>query len=408
MLFVGDDWAEDHHDIEFQDENGKVLRRARLPEGTEGIARLGEIAAGLLDETGCPEQVLVCIEVDQGPWVYALLAAGYRVYGVDPKQAQRHREILSSSGAKSDKADAHALADMVRTRRRQLRQAGGDTPLADAVKIVARAHQSMIWERGRHGSRLRAALREYFPAMLAVCEAADLELVSPPILALLAKAPTPAQAAKLTIRQILPLLKRRRRKDAKAAAIQQILRGPQLGQPEAVTAAYAATVRASVAVLQTVIAEIDELAEAVDTHFSQHPDHEIYLSQPGLGPALGPRMLAEFGDDPARFSNSKARKNYAGTSPLTKQSGKNKIVSARHVYNKRLIDAAMGQAQAAILNDPSAYAYYRKQRQRKVEHNAALRQLANRLIGILHGCLVHGTIYDPDEAWKDHTLTSAA
>jgi transposase len=225
---------------------------------------------------------------------------------------------------------------------------------------------------------------------------------------LLAKAPTPAQAAKLTIRQILPLLKRRRRKDAKAAAIQQILRGPQLGQPEEVTAAYAATVRASVAVLQTVIAEIDELAEAVDTHFSQHPDHEIYLSQPGLGPALGPRMLAEFGDDPARFSNSKARKNYAGTSPLTKQSGKKKIVSARHVYNKRLIDAAMGQAQAAILNDPSAYAYYRKQRQRKVEHHAALRQLANRLIGILHGCLVHGTIYDPDKAWKDHTLTSAA
>ncbi|UVF76552.1 IS110 family transposase [Gordonia mangrovi] len=190
VLFVGDDWAEDHHDVEFQDERGQVLRRARLPEGIAGIERFGEIAATFLDEGDQPDQVLVCIEIDRGPWVNALIAAGYRVFGVDPKQAHRYREIVVSSGAKSDKGDAHALAEMLRSRRHQLRESGGDSEIADAVKVVARAHQTMIWERTRHMLRVRAALREYFPAILLVCSALDLELTSRPILGLLTKAPT--------------------------------------------------------------------------------------------------------------------------------------------------------------------------------------------------------------------------
>jgi hypothetical protein len=166
-----------------------------------------------------PSDVLVCIETDRGPWVKALIAAGYTVFGVDPKQAARHREILSSSGAKSDKSDAHALADMVRTRRHQLRQVAADSDIAAGVKVVARTHQTMIWERTRHMLRLRVALREYFPAALEAY--AGFELTSRAVLALLAKAPTPAAAAKLTPRQIAVALKGCRDIDAKAAAIQQ-------------------------------------------------------------------------------------------------------------------------------------------------------------------------------------------
>jgi transposase len=117
VLFVGDDWAEDHHDVEVQDEHGRAMRTARLPEGVDGMARFHELVGRFLPDDADPCQVLVCIETDRGPWVRALVAAGYQVYGVNPKQAARHRELVSLSGAKSDKADAHTLADMVRTRR---------------------------------------------------------------------------------------------------------------------------------------------------------------------------------------------------------------------------------------------------------------------------------------------------
>lgn len=160
MLFVGDDWAEDHHDVEVQDEQGRAVKRARLPEGMAGMSRFHELVALFLPDDAEPADVLVCIETDRGPWVRALAAAGYRVFAVNPKQAARHREVMGNSGAKSDKGGAHALADMVRTRRHQLLEIDGDSEVAEAVKVVTRAHQTLLWERTRHMLRLRASLRE--------------------------------------------------------------------------------------------------------------------------------------------------------------------------------------------------------------------------------------------------------
>ena len=405
MLFVGDDWAEDHHDVEVQDEHGRAMRTARLPEGVAGMARFHELVAGFLPEAADVSQVLVCIEVDRGPWVQALLAAGYQVYGVNPKQAARHRELLSLSGAKSDRADAHTLADMVRTRRHQLRQVAADSEAAAAVKVVARAHQSLIWERTRHMLRLRAALRDYFPAALAAFEV--LTLTGADTLELLAKAPTPAAAGRLTQAQISAALRRARRRDvaAKSAVIRQALREEHLGQPEAVTAAYAATVRATVAVLQTLNTQIRALDGQVEAHFGQHPDAEVYLSQPGIGVVLGARVLAEFGDAAGRYADAKSRKNYAGTAPITRQSGKSKTVHARFIHNNRLVDALHAQASAALLHDTSVRAYYDNLRNRDISHQAALRQIGNRLVGILHGCLKTGTHYNQTTAWSHREKT---
>jgi len=406
VLFVGDDWAEDHHDVEVQDEQGRVLRRARLPEGITGMTGFGEIVGRFVAEDADPSQVLVCLETDRGPWVRALLAAGYRVFGVDPKQAARHREILGSSGAKSDKGDAHALADMIRTRHGQLRELTPDSDIAEAVKVVARAHQTLIWERTRHMLRLRVALREYFPAALAALQ--PFELTSRVTLTLLAKASTPAAAAKLTDRQIVGALHGYRDKDVKAAAIRQALRSQQLGQPDAVAAAYAVTVRSLVAILTTLNAQISLLEKEVKAHFGRHPDAEIILSQPGIGEILGARVLAEFGDAAGRYASAKARKNYAGTSPITRQSGKMRVVAARFVHNDRLLDALHMQASCAILHDSEARAYYDQIRRRDVGHNAALRQVGNRLVGILHGCLKTRTTYDQATAWSHRHDHAAA
>jgi transposase len=177
------------------DGSGRRLAKARLSEGVAGMARLHSMVAEQIGDTPDEEvQVLVGIETDRGPWVLALAAAGYTVFGVNPLQAARYRERLGVSGAKSDAADAHMLADMVRTDSHQLRPIAGDTAEAEAIKVVARTHKTLIWERTRTGQRLRHALREYFPAALVAFE--DLDAAE--TLELLAKAPDPASAAKLT------------------------------------------------------------------------------------------------------------------------------------------------------------------------------------------------------------------
>jgi len=407
LLFVGDDWAEDHHDVELMDGAGRRLAKARLPEGVAGIARLhAMIGAQLGEDAGDTDRVLIGIETDRGPWVQALIAAGYTVFAVNPLQAARYRGRLGVSGAKSDAADAHLLADIVRTQSHQLRAVAGDTAKVEAVKVVTRMHKTLIWERTRCTQRLRHALRDYFPAALEAFE--DLDAAD--TLELLAKAPDPASAARLTTAQISAALKRARRRDiaVKTAKIQAVLRAEHLGQPPVVTAAYAASVRALVAVLGTLNEQVKILQGQVEAHFGAHPAAEIILSQPGLGPILGARVLAEFGDDHDRYASAKARKNYAGTSPITRASGKKKVVAARFVHNDRLIDALMTQSFASLQNSPGARAYYDRQRARGSDYNAALRQLANRLVGILHGCLKTGTLYNEATAWLHHTESVAA
>jgi len=396
-LFVGDDWAEDHHDVEVMSEAGKVLARRRLPEGVAGIAQLHALIGAHLGEDPDEAEVIVGIETDRGPWVTALVTSGYLVFPVNPLQASRYRERHGVSRAKSDAGDAHMLADMVRTDSHQLRPAAGDSPEAEAVKVLARTHKTLIWERTRATQRLRHQLREYFPAAL---EAFD-DLDAPDTLELLGKAPEPGRAARLTRAQVSAALKRARRRNIpdKATAIMAALRGEHLGQPEILTAAYAATVRSLIAVIATLNEQVKILQGQVEEHFGRHPDAEIYLSQPGLGPVLGARVLAEFGDDPHRYSDGKARRNYAATSPITRASGKKKVVAARFVHNDRLVDALNAQAFAALNASPGARAFYDQQRTKGIEHNDALRRLANRLVGILHGCLKTRTLYNEATAW---------
>jgi transposase len=396
-LFVGDDWAEDHHDVEVMNEAGKVLAKRRLPEGVAGMARLHALIGQQLGDDADDAEVVIGTGTDRGPWVAALVAAGYTVYGVNPLQASRYRERHGVSGAKSDTGDAHMLTDMVRTDSHQLRAVAGDSPDAGAVKVVARTHKTLIWERTRQVQRLRHQLREYFPAALAAFE----DLDAPDALELLGKAPDPARAARLTRAQVSAALKRARRRDipGKATAILAALRSEQLGQPPAVTAAYTVTARSLIAVITTLNEQVKVLEEQVRAHFGRHPDAEIYLSQPGIGPVLGARVLGEFGDDPGRYASGKARKNYAATSPITRASGKKKVVAARFIRNDRLTDALMSQALSAISASPGARALYDAERARGAEHNPALRKLANRLVGILHGCLKTRTLYDEATAW---------
>jgi transposase len=399
VLFVGDDWAEAHHDIELVDADGRVLVRRRLPEGVQGISALHGLIADHLGDDDEPEDVVVGIETDRGPWVQALLAAGYTVYAVNPLQAARYRERHGTSGAKSDPGDAHVLAELVRTDRDHHRPIAGDSELAAGVKVLARSHQSMIWARQRQANLLRSTLREFYPAAL---QAFSTDLAGRDALAVLALAPTPEQGRQLRAGKVERALRaagRQRNLTSKAEQICAALGSEQLAAQPLVAQAYGATVTALVAVIVELNRQAELLAEQVQASFGQHPDAEIYLSQPGLGTILGARVLAEFGDDPLRYADAKARKNYSGMSPITRASGTRRVVLARYARNQRLADALYLQAFAALTTSTGARAYYDGHRTRGATHHQALRALGNRLVGILHGCLRHKTVYDEDTAW---------
>jgi transposase len=399
MIFVGDDWAEDHHDVHVMDTDGTRLASRRLPEGLAGIRGLHELLAGHVD---APDEVVIGIETDRGLWVDALTAAGYHVYAVNPLAVARYRDRHSISGAKSDAGDAKLLADLVRTDRHNHRLIAGDSPNAEAIKVLARGHQNLIWARNRHTNALRSALREYYPAALVAFD----DLHDRDALAILGRAATPEQGARLSIKSIQAALRRagRQRNIAwRAEAIQAALRTEALTAPAPVAAAFGATTRAAVGIIAELNRQIADLETQLADHFEHHPDAEIYLSLPGLGVVLGARVLGEFGDDPDRYTTAKSRRNYAGTSPLTIASGRKRAVLARHVRNRRLYDAIDQWAFCAINTSPGARAFYDQHRATGDLHHQALRALGNRLVGILHGCLRHHTPYDEHTAWAHRT-----
>jgi hypothetical protein len=396
VIFVGVDWAEAHHDVCMVDEAGEVMGRARVPDGIEGVARLHALIG---DHAEDPLEVVVGIETDRGLVVGALVAAGYQLYAVNPLAVSRYRDRHTLSGAKSDPGDAKVLADLVRTDRHNHRPVAGDSELAEGIKVMARGHQNAIWSRQRQLNALRSALREYYPAAL---EAFGTTLDAADALAVLSVAPTPELGGQLSVAKIASALRRggrQRNLDRRAAEIQAVLRAEHLQAPPALTAAYGAVTRSAVRLIAVFNDEIAALETALAAGFEQHPDAEIIRSLPGLGTILGGRVLGEFGDDPDRYATAKSRKNYAGVSPITRASGRSRTVLARYIRNRRLADAVTLWAFCSLTHSRGARRYYDQLRARHKTHQQALRQLGNRWVGILHGCLTTRTLYHEDIAW---------
>jgi hypothetical protein len=398
VLFVGVDWAEDHHDVCVMAEDGMVLAKRRVNDTVAGIGDLH----GLVAEHGNDgDAVIVGIEIDRGLVVWSLLAARYEVYAINPMASARYRERHATSGAKSDPGDAKVLADLVRTDRHNHRPIAGDSDLAEGVKLLARAHQSAIWGRQRQLNALRSSLREYYPGALM---AFGTDLASTDALSVLTIAPTPELGRGLSRSKIASALRRggrQRNTERRAQEIQEALRAEYLEAPELIAKAHGLVTSSALALIATFNAQIAELETALSEHFEQHPDAKVVRSLPGLGTVLGARVLGEFGDDRTRFSDPKCRKNYAGTSPVTKASGHSKVVLARFARNRRLGDACDQWAFCALNTSPGARNYYDQLRARNKTHRQALRQVANRLVGILHTCLERDVLYDELIAWPE-------
>jgi Transposase/Transposase IS116/IS110/IS902 family len=395
VIFVGIDWAEAHHDVCVLDREGLVLAKGRVPDGIEGLRRIHQMVS---DYAGEPSEVAVGIEIDRGLLVGALVAAGYRVYAVNPLAVSRYRDRHAPSGAKSDPGDAKVLADLVRTDRHNHREVAGDTELAEAVKVLARAHQGLIWTRQRQVNTLRNALREFYPGALRAFP----DLASHEACSVLAVAPTPELGRRLPEARIRRMLRgsgRTRNLGRRASEVHQALRAPQLEAPPVLAEAYGDVVGSLLVVIDGLTGQIGRLERELRERFERHPDAEIILSLPGLGFVLGARVLGEFGDDPNRYPDARARRCYAGSAPITKASGTRLVVLARVARNNRLADACYLWAFSALSASPGARRHYDAHRARGKTHHQALRALANRLVGILHGCLRHRQLYREEIAW---------
>jgi transposase len=404
VIFVGVDWAEDHHDICVLDEGGDVLAKRRIADSVGGVTELHELAGAFAEES---DEVVVGIEVDRGLIVSALLGAGYAVYAVNPLASSRYRERHATSGAKSDPGDAKVLADLVRTDRHNHRQVSGDSELIEGVKILARAHQNAVWGRQRQINALRSALREYYPGALV---AFGTDLSHPDAVSVLAIAATPALGRGLSRSKIASALRRggrTRNIDKKSEEIQTALRADYLEAPRGVAEAHGLVARSSIALIEVFTKEIATLEISLSEHFEQHPDAKVVLSLPGLGTVLGARVLGEFGDDRTRYSNAKSRKNYGGTSPVTKASGRSHVVLARYARNRRLGDCLDRWAFCSITKSAGARHYYDELRARGKTHRQATRQLANRWVGILHHCLEREELYSEEIAWRTESTFAA-
>ena len=343
----------------------------------------------------------MAIETPRGLLVAALSATGRSVYAINPLAVARYRERHSVARVKSDHADAKTLANILRVDAHLHRRLPADSELCQAIAVLARAHQDAIWRRTTAHHQLRSLLREFYPTFLAVFTSRyGLGIASPEARAVLAIAPTPAAAAKLSVSRIGAALRRAGRSrgiDQAAAEIKVQLRKPQLRQPLLVETAMGKHALALLAALDVASANVDELGRASAELFQTHPDYAIITSFPGLADSTGARVLAEIGDDRARFADARALKAYAGSAPITRASGRSISVTHRHIKNNRLANAGWMWAFSAASNFEPARRHYRQRREHGDRHAAATRHLFNKLLGQLYHCLQHHQIFRGDQ-----------
>lgn len=405
MEYCGIDWSDDHHDVAVVDDSGQVLAKLQINHDAAGFAQL---LSTLAEHGDSPQSMIpVAIETGRGLLVAALRATGRPVYAINPLSVARYRDRHTVARRKSDAGDALVLAHLLRTDMAAHRALQADSDQARAVAVLARAQQDAAWDRVIAHNRLRSLLHEYFPAFLAAFASKRGSIMRPEARALLAAAPTPARAARLTRTQLAAILRRAgrvRSLAAQADALHAVFRREELRQPLEVEAAMGQQALSLLRLLDAACANADDLAVQAGQAFAAHPDARIFSSFPGIGDLTGARVLAEIGDDRSRFADARGLKAYAGAAPVTRASGKSRVVATRRIKNQRLAAAGYSWAFSSLTASPGARAHYDRRRACGDAHIAAQRNLFNRLLGCLHHCLATGTIYNEETAFPGQPL----
>ena len=389
-LFLGFDWASDHHDLVGVDRQGRILLDCAIDDDAEGW---NQLRRRLLEQIPAgAAQVAVAVETCNGPAVERLLEMGCAVYPLNPNAARQYRGRKNPSGAKCVRLDAWSFADALRTDGHGWKRLLPDDPQTQELRLLCRDEVRLIEQRTALVLQLKAALHEYYPAAL---EAFD-DWVSPTAWAFVQRYPTPerlVQAGKPRWEKFLHT-HRLARPEPYARRLETFAHARQFSGGDAVTRAKSRLALALVTQLQVVDKQIKAYRSVIEEQFDQHPDRDIFGSLPGAGSKIAPRLLSELGTIRQRFSNAQALQAYAGTAPITRQSGKSRHVLFRRACNKHLRVAVHFLADLSRAQCVWAAVYYDRKKELGMSHQAALRCLGQRWLKILWKMWQTHTPYD--------------
>jgi transposase len=403
--FAGVDWATETHHCWVSDDRGQKLGEKAFAHSGAGLVEMQDYILSLTGST--PDKVFVAIEVPHGPVVESFMERGFRVHSINPKQLDRFRDRFSPAGAKDDSRDAHVLSDSLRTDPHCFRPLLPLDPLVIELREWSRMAEDLTAERTRLSNRLHGQLWRYYPQMLQLTD----DIAAGWLLELWALVPTPAKAQRVREITVARLLKQHRIRRLDASQVLATLRQPAItvaaGTVEAATG-HIKILSQRLELVNRQIAEAnqqldrltDRLAEKGDGEPGQKAEQRdvtILRSYPGVGRMVIATLLAEASDLLQRRDYHGLR-CLCGSAPVTKRSGKSKIVVRRLATNHRLVNAVYHWSRVAIQHDPPSRAKYDALRQRGHGHARALRSVADRILAVTCAMLENQTMFDLQRA----------
>jgi transposase len=391
---VGVDWGSGAHQVCRIDGEEEPKQRG-FPHTSEG---LNALVAFVVEGEMAPEQMAVAIEVNHGAVVEALLAKRLPVYSINPKLLDRLRDRFSPAGAKDDRRDAFVLASCVESDAHAFRRIEPGNEENLRLQAATRLRGDLKSQFGADANRLWSELRDYRPGLLVLCPGAD----EPWLWALIEKAPSPSQGAKLTRASIGAVLKRHRIRRLTIEDVQTVLRKDVLSLRPVYIESHVARVLVLTAKLKLAQTQIDKIEAEIKTELTERVQSEkktkrrdltILLSLPGFGPLTTATALGESGDAFERRDYN-ALRSLCGAAPITKQSGGSRYVVMRQFCQPRLRVALHISALQAIRTDPKFHDLYVRARARGQTVGRAIRNIVDRLLCLAVQLLRKNELYD--------------
>ncbi len=398
---VGIDGASQAHAVCIIDQSGRVHWQGSVPHTAEGLAEF----LGRLRRFRRRGPVCVALERPSGLLVDTLVDAGFLVVPIHPNALKASRPRYSAAGGKSDPGDAFILADLLRTDGHRFRPLHPPSDDTRARRALVRGRDDLVGQRGALANQLRALLERFWPGAAAIFADVD----SPIALAFLTRYPTPHSAARLGDKRLAQFLGQHaycgRRPVAELLARRRRAPASQVGEAEA--EASGEVVRALVAVLLPLVAHLQQLSAAIAAALPQHPDGPLVQSLPRSGAVNAAQILAELGDDRARFPTDDQLAAEAGVAPVTHASGQHRAVVFRWACNKRRRRALTTFADNSRHASRWAALVYQRARTRGCRHPHAVRILARAWVRILWRCWQDRTPYDVSRHRAAQTMAAA-